>query len=55
MVYVYCFLISLGVTLGILVGLALLIVWALPRYGMQAMRLAMAPRFAPPVVPHKPD
>jgi hypothetical protein len=51
MLYVYVVLITLGTNVGLFVGLLLLARWAIPRYGAQAIRLAMAPKFAPPVVP----
>lgn len=52
MVYVYCALISFAVTLGVFAGVALLIAWALPRYGMYAMRHVLRPSaMVPPVMP----
>ena len=47
MIYVYCFLISLATILLVFLGLFLLMRWALPRYGMRAMRMVMQPPTTP--------
>jgi hypothetical protein len=48
MLYVYVVLIVLGVNAATLAGFALLMRWALPRYGARAMRMVMRP--PPPIV-----
>lgn len=55
MLYVYVFLIAVGTNVGIFAGLFLLARWAIPRYGAQAMRLAMRPPGPPISKPYRKD
>jgi hypothetical protein len=50
MTYVYMALIAYGVFIFGILSVAGLLVWALPRYGAQALRMALAPKFPSPVV-----